>query len=276
VSRKEHKNIKPKKKKTSSYIPLDSPVDRLHPLVKMYGILCLGLGSAVFPSVWLGFIVTAFLLFIAYKAKILGRFSRFILAFAIPITCMLLIIHGLYSPKNVTVLADFGAVQLGLEGVMYTFNIVGTLMVFLGSFYIMTTTTYPGKLVAALQDAGLNPKAGYLILASLNVVPQIQRRIVTIQEAQTSRGVEVTGHVLQRFKAFLPIIGPTVMSSLVDVQERGMTLETRGFGAKGIRPSSFIELSITDKEKTAINILKVFAAACVAVAIIGKLWSIFG
>jgi energy-coupling factor transport system permease protein len=276
VSRNEKKNVKPKRKKTSSYIPLDSPIDRLHPMVKIYGILCLGFGCAVFPFEWLSFVVAAFLFVIAYKAKILDRFSKFIFAFAVPITCMLLIIQGLYSPKNVTVLADFGAVQLGLEGVRHTFNIVGTLLVFLGSFYIMTTTTYPGKLVTALQDAGLNPKAGYLILACLNVVPQIQRRIVTIQEAQTSRGVEVTGNVLQRFKAFLPIIGPTVMSSLVDVQERGMTLETRGFGAKDASPSSFIELTITDKEKTAILMLKIFAVACLAVTVIGKLCLYFG
>jgi energy-coupling factor transport system permease protein len=276
VNRSEHKNAKPKGKKTSSYIPLDSPIDRLHPMVKISGILCLGFGCAVFPFEWLSFIVTAFLFFIARKAKILDRFSKFIFAFAIPITCMLVIIQGLYSPKNVTVLVDFGAVQLGLEGVRHTFNIVGTLMVFLGSFYIMTTTTYPGKLVTALQDAGLSPKVGYLILASLNVVPQIQRRIVTIQEAQTSRGVEVTGNVLQRFNAFIPIIGPTIMSSLVDVQERGMTLETRGFGAKGTKPSSFIELAMTRNEKFAINTLKVFAAVCLAVAIVWKLWLSFG
>jgi energy-coupling factor transport system permease protein len=264
------------KKKTSSYIPLDSPIDRLHPLVKIYGILCLGIGCALFPFVWLSFVVTALLFFTAYQAKILERFSKFIFAFAVPITCMLLIIQGLYSPKNVTVLVDFGAVQLGLEGVRHTFKIVGTLMVFLGSFYIMTTTTYPGKLVAALQDAGLNPKAGYLILACLNVVPQIQRRIVTIQEAQTSRGVEVSGNVLQRFKAFLPIIGPTVMSSLVDVQERGMTLETRGFGMKDAKPSSFIELSMNDKESTAIFILQLFAGLCLVVAIVWRLWLRFG
>jgi len=264
------------KKKTSSYIPLDSPIDKLHPMVKIYGILCFGTGCAIFPFIWLAYIVTAFLFFVAYKGKILGRFSRFILAFAVPITLMLLIIQGLYSPKNVTVLADFGFARLGLEGVMYTFKIVGTLMVFLGSFYIMTTTTYPGKLVAALQDAGLDPKAGYLVLASLNVVPQIQRRIAIIQEAQTARGVEVEGGVFMRFKAFLPIIGPTVMSSLIDVQERGMTLETRGFGAKDVKPSSFIELNLTNREKTAKHILKLFTALCVAFTILWHLWLNFG
>ena len=259
-----------KSKKTSSYIPIDSPIDRLHPMVKIYGILCLGMGGAIFPSFFLSYVVVVFLFFIAAKAKLLKRFAKFVITFAIPLLVMLMFIQGLYSPKNVTILADFGFARLGLEGIRYTIKIVGTLLVVLGGFYLMTTTTYPGKLVAALQGAGMPPHAGYLILASLNVVPQIQRRISIIQEAQTARGVEVDGSMGVRLKAFLPIIGPVVMSSLVDVQERGMTLETRGFGASGVKPSSYIELKISPAEKRAKTILVAFLILCIAAAIIWK------
>ncbi|MDR1209082.1 MAG: energy-coupling factor transporter transmembrane protein EcfT [Clostridiales bacterium] len=270
------KQNKIKTKKTSSYIPLDSPIDRMHPMVKIYGVLCLGIGCAAFPFLWLSYAVVAFLFCVAWRAKLLGRFSKFIIAFAVPITCMLLIIQGLYSPKNVTVLADFGFARLGLEGVVYAFKTVGTLLVFLGGFYLMTTTTYPGKLVTAMQDAGLNSKAGYLVLASLNVVPQIQRRIAVIQEAQTARGVEVEGTMSTRFKAFLPIIGPTVMSSLVDVQERGMTLETRGFGVKDVRPTSFVALYLTPGEKAAKKVLVAFLIVCVLFAVFWALRPVLG
>jgi energy-coupling factor transport system permease protein len=263
-------------KKTSGYIPIDSPIDRLHPMVKIYAIICLGIGAAAFPSFVLAYILVLFLFFVAAQAKLLKKFSKFVIGFAIPIIIMLMFIQGLYSPKNVTFIADFGFAKLGLEGVIYTFKIVGTLLVFLGSFYLMTTTTYPGKLVAALQDSGMTPHVGYLILASLNVVPQIQRRIAIIQEAQTARGVEVDGSLRIRIKAFLPIIGPVVMSSLVDVQERGMTLETRGFGVKGIRPSSFVELHITPAEKRAKTVLVVFLVLCIISAIFWKIKSYLG
>ncbi|MCL2018944.1 MAG: energy-coupling factor transporter transmembrane protein EcfT [Oscillospiraceae bacterium] len=272
MSEKSKQAAKSKSKKTSSYVPIDSPIDRLHPMIKIYAIFCLGIGCAVFPFLWLAYSVVVFLFFVAWKAKMLTKFAGFITAFAIPITVMLLFIQGLYSPKNVTILADFGFAKLGLEGVLYTFKTVGTLLVFLGSFYLMTTTTYPGKLVTAMQDAGLNPKAGYLVLASLNVVPQIQRRIAVIQEAQTARGVEVTGKLKTRFTAFLPIIGPTVMSSLIDVQERGMTLEIRGFGAKGVKPSSLTELNVSPAEKAIKRVLVTFLILCIAFAFS---WAIF-
>lgn len=106
---------------------------------------------------------------------------------------MLMFIQGLYSPKNVTIIGDFGFAALGLEGTLYALKIVGTLLTFLSTFYLMTTTTYTGKLVAALTASGMNPKVGYLILARLNVVPQMQRRMSVIQEAQNARGVEPSG-----------------------------------------------------------------------------------
>jgi energy-coupling factor transport system permease protein len=263
-------------KKGSSYIPIDSPIDRLHPMVKIYAILCLGIGAAVFPGFVLAYVEVVFLFFVAARAKLLKKFAKFVLGFAVPILVMLMFIQGLYSPKNVTFIADFGFAKLGLEGVQYTFKIVGTLLVFLGSFFLMTTTTDPGKLVTALQDSGMNPHGGYLILASLNVVPQIQRRISIIQEAQMARGVEVDGSMRIRAKAFLPIIGPVVMSSLVDVQERGMTLETRGFGVKGVKPSSYVELITRPAEKRAKIILLMFLALCVLAAIAWNIKSYLG
>ncbi len=139
--------------------------------------------------------------------------------------------------------------QIGLEGVLYALKIISALLVFLSTFYIMNKTTYTGKLVAALTNSGLPPKAGYLVLASLNVVPQMQRRMGIIQEAQSARGVETGGGLIARMKAYIPLLGPVVMSSLTDAQERGMTLETRGFGITGIKQTSFVEVTSTKLDK---------------------------
>lgn len=246
---------------------MDSPIHRLHPVVKIYGIFCLGISALVYPSPILSYILVIFLFVVAALAKLLKGFSKFVIGFAIPITVMLLFIHGLYSSRNVTYIADLGFARLGLEGTMYAIKIVGGLLVFLGSFYITTTTTYPGKLVTALVDAGMNPKAGYLILASLNVVPQMQRRMTIIREAQMARGVEVDGNLFTRAIAFVPLIGPLVMSSLVDVQERSMTLETRGFGAKGVRPTSYVEAVQTPVDRLLQRLLVVFLAVTVITSI---------
>ena len=237
--------------KTSNYIPMDSPIDRMNPMVKIYAIFCLGLSALIYPGFILGYVIVALLFVAAAIAGLLKKFSKFIFMFFVPIFVMLMFIQVLYSPKNVTVLADFGFAQLGLEGTVYALKIVGTLLTFLGSFYLMSTTTYTGKLVAALTASGMNPKVGYLILASLNVVPQMQRRMSVIQEAQNARGVETKG---------------TMMS-----QERGMTLETRGFGIKGVKPTTYVEVTVSASDRVCKTCLVLFFVAVLAVSILMRL-----
>ena len=50
---------------------------------------------------------------------------------------------------------------------LYAAKVVVSLLVFLGSFYIMNKTTYVGAMVSALTSVGLSAKVGYLVLASL-------------------------------------------------------------------------------------------------------------
>lgn len=241
-------------KVSNSFVPKHTVIEELNPMTKILAVFSLGLGTLIFPNSWLGLFVIVGLFGAAAAAKLFKEFVKIMFGFGIPITVMLIFIQGCYSPKNVTFIADLGFARLGLEGILYALKIISTLLVFLGTFYIMNKTTYTGKLVAALTNSGLPPKAGYLVLASLNVVPQMQRRMSIIQEAQSARGVETAGGMLARIKAYIPLLGPVVMSSLTDAQERGMTLETRGFGITGVKQTTYVEVKKSGLDKV-LNIL---------------------
>lgn len=241
-------------KVSNSFVPKHTVIEELNPMTKILAVFSLGLGTLIFPNSWLGLFVILGLFGTAAVAKLFKEFTKIMFGFGVPITVMLIFIQGCYSPKNVTFIADLGFTRLGLEGILYALKVISTLLVFLGTFYIMNKTTYTGKLVAALTNSGLPPKAGYLVLASLNVVPQMQRRMFIIQEAQSARGVETAGGMLARIKAYIPLLGPVVMSSLTDAQERGMTLETRGFGITGVKQTTYVEVKKTGLDK-ALNIL---------------------
>lgn len=243
-------------------------VKELNPLTKLVLVLSLGIGCMIYPSPFLGYAILIVTLIVSWFMGFGKKISLLILGFGGPVTGMLLFIQGLYSPKNSTVIADLGFAQVGLEGTIYALKISSTLLVFLCTFYIFMQTTKNSETVAALTHSGLNMKIGYLILASLNVVPQMRRKVKTIQEAQESRGVEVTGKFYQRIKAFLPLIGPVVLSSLTDAQERGMTLETRGFSIKGVKPTSFIEV----KHSMSDQILKIISGLFIVFCILERFW----
>lgn len=258
------------KKKVSSYVPLDSPIDGLNPMTKITALVCFGVVGYASPTPIVPYVLLLVLVYISYRAKLMKKFISYVIPFGIPLLIMLLIFHGLYSSKNVTTIYDFGFAQLGLEGTIYAVKQVGAVLVFLGSFFLLTTTTHPGKLVTAFVDAGVNPKVGYLLLATFQIFPQMQMRLSTIREAQTTRGLEVEGNLIQRAGAFLPLIGPLVMSSLMSVQERGMTLETRGFGASNKKVTSFTEVEDTQKQKLTRKIMVILAVCMVAGSILYK------
>lgn len=258
-------------KYSNTFVPKHTFIEEMNPMVKIIAVFALGLGSLIFPNPYLGLVITALLFIVAYMARMLADFAKIIFGFGIPITVMLMFIQGGYSPKNETIIAHIWFLDIGLEGVMYALKIISTLLVFLGTFYIMNKTTYTGKLVAALTNSGLNSKVGYLVLASLNVVPQMQRRMGIIQEAQEARGVETGGSLVARMKAYIPLLGPVVLSSLTDAQERGMTLETRGFGLKGVKQTSYVEV-VTKKSDTIIkNILIAFFVVVLIISILMRL-----
>ncbi|MDY2777870.1 MAG: energy-coupling factor transporter transmembrane component T [Collinsella sp.] len=246
----------------------------LNPGTKLAFVLLTGFACMVSPGSILGAVLIILLFAIAAAARSLGPFARLMFGFGIPITVMLLFIQGLYSPANETIIFDFGFAKMGLEGVLSACKTVTTLLVFLGGFTHMNRTTKPSELVAALTERGLPPKAGYLVLASLNVVPQMKRRMSTIQEAQIARGLDIEGGALSRVRAMVPLLGPVVMSSLTDAEERSMTLETHGFHLNDVRHTTYVEVKHSSGDTPVVafaSVLFLLATAARIASVVGVL-----
>jgi energy-coupling factor transport system permease protein len=64
------------------------------------------------------------------------------------------------------------------------------------------------------------------------MVPRLQARTGAILDAQQARGLAISGSIRQRVRALVPLVGPVILGSLIDVRERTFALEARGFGAR--------------------------------------------
>jgi energy-coupling factor transport system permease protein len=89
----------------------------------------------------------------------------------------------------------------------------------------------------------------------------------TIIDAQRSRGLETQGSLRRRFGALLPLVGPLVFGSLVDVEERAIALEARAFKANRTKTSL---LQIPDS--SAQNIFRLSLIVLTLLAIGSRLW----
>ena len=56
-----------------------------------------------------------------------------------------------------------------------------------------------------------------------------------ISESQRARGLDTEGSFRARVRGLLPIVGPVIIGSLTDVEERSLALESRAFSRPGRR-----------------------------------------
>ena len=152
--------------------------------------------------------------------------------FSFTLILVIFLIQGLFNHDNRTVMFSIGVITFYREGVLFAVRIGCNILNMLLSFGIFVLTTSPQELVDELEKSGFSPKFGYIINSVFQILPQMMATKDVIAAAQRSRGMETEGNMLVRIKAFLPLISPVVMSSLINTRERAIALEVRGFGRK--------------------------------------------
>ena len=86
-----------------------------------------------------------------------------------------------------------------------------------------------------LERRGLSPRFAFVALATLEAVPAMVERASVIASAQRARGLDTEGSFRARLRGVLPLVGPVILSSLTEVEERSLALEVRAFGRPGRR-----------------------------------------
>ena len=71
------------------------------------------------------------------------------------------------------------------------------------------------------------------------MIEVLEKNSKIIMNAQKARGVETEGNILIRAKAFVPVLIPLILNSVIGTEERVLTLEARGFSMPGKRTHLF-------------------------------------
>ncbi len=97
---------------------------------------------------------------------------------------------------------------------------------------------FPIFLTMDMTDLGLTMcKAGipynlmFTFIDSFQVITLLRKDMEQIRDAQRARGLNTEGNLLQRFKAFIPIIVPVVANSIIKVQDQAVAMDTKGFNS---------------------------------------------
>ena len=107
---------------------------------------------------------------------------------------------------------------------------------------LLVLTTHPSDLFASLQKLGVPHEMNFMVSASLQMVPIVQREFQIVLSAQRSRGMRARG-----FASVLPSMVPVFAGTIERVQQLAMSLESRAFGSKGVK-TSLRQINATAKD----------------------------
>ena len=214
----------------SFFVKRDSPIHRLNPMTKV--VLALSLVLIAFSSPWYWTPQAIFLLAIvplSFIASVVKEYWNFFLKVILATVSVLFVMQALFLPGESRIIFEIFGLEVTELSAQLAFRNATRIAVMVSSFTILLLTTHPSELMSDLTRRGLPGQFAYVIIASLQIIPQMQAKSQTIISAQRSRGLDTQGSFFRRVGAIVPLVGPLVFGSLVEVEERAIAIEARGF-----------------------------------------------
>lgn len=171
----------------------------------------------------------------ALIAGVLPRLARTALLLTLPIAISALIVNVFFFPGGRDVLMQIGPITATGEGLTFALEVLARIFAISGAITLFYLTTRPAELVVDLERRGVSSRVAFVANASVQTVPGMVERAAQITAAQRARGLDTEGSLLRRIRGIVPIVGPVILGSLGEVEERTMTLEARGFSRPGRR-----------------------------------------
>jgi energy-coupling factor transport system permease protein len=211
-----------------------SPYHRLNPLTKAVIATVGSIGAFVLGGYVGPIAIIAVTLVLAWRAGVAGRLARVSLLLTLPIAISVVLV-SVFTRAGTTVLFEIGPFDATVEGVDFALQTLVRLFAISLSIGLFIMTTEPRAFVFDLERRGVPPRAAFVAVATIEAVPTLVERATTISESQRARGLDTEGSFVARVRGLLPIVGPVIIGSLTDVEERSLALESRAFSRPGRR-----------------------------------------
>ena len=234
---------------------------KLYPLTKLYLALALIISAFIIPSHIYDYsmiIICGIIVSFENKLKV---YSKRIFLSLFWLFTAIFIIQSLFIPAG-EVWVKFAFISVYKEGVMKAVGLTSKLTAIVSALTMLTLITPIKDFTLALEKKGLNPKAAFILMLTLQTIPEMKKQANVIMDSQKARGIETEGNILVRAKALIPIFIPLVLSSIANTEERAITLEARGFSV-GEKRTILYDIKETKNDKIMKIMLTIFIVLCI-------------
>jgi energy-coupling factor transport system permease protein len=222
----------------SFFVKRDSLLHRLNPLTKLTLVLTLILISFLSPWYWTPEILFVFVVIpLSFLGKVNREFLRAFWRIILPAAAFLFLMQAFFQPVGTQVIFQIWFLDITKESLLFALRNAMRIIVMVSSFTLFLLTTHPSELMSDLTRRGLPGQFAYVIISTLQIIPQMQAKAQTIISAQRSRGLDTQSSYFRRAGSLFPLVGPLVFGSLVEVEERAIAIEARGFTSTHVKTS---------------------------------------
>jgi len=232
------------------YYPVDSPIHRLDPRVKLLSTLLFLISLFVTGNAWAYLLGALFIGIQIVLAKISLKYMfrgirgiLFLLLFSV-------IMNLFMTPGKV--LISFWFLQITEEGLLQAGKMAVRLILLLLGSSLLTFTTTPTELTDGLEQ-GLSflkvfkipvHEMAMMMSIALRFLPVLTEELDKIERAQMARGADFeSGNLLRRMKALVPVLVPLIVSAFRRAGELATAMEARcyhgGEGRTRMKPLKF-------------------------------------
>ncbi len=159
-------------------------------------------------------------------AAAIGRLSQVLRSWktVAPVSISLLVIYSWAYPGSTDFIWIFG-VQSFFAGLLIVVRLLG----FVTVMYLLLISAGP---VAIVEWAGdVNEDLGIMVSLTLSVVPVMKQQMDVTMQAQIARGLNIEDSLIARARAYLSVLIPVVVKSLVRAYGMAALLHVRGYGS---------------------------------------------
>jgi energy-coupling factor transport system permease protein len=212
------------------YIDRDSQLHRLNPLTKLVMVFTFIMLAFLGPGFWLPtLLILGAIIPLSFLGKIHREYFNATKRLLFPVVGFLFAMQSVFHPDDSRILFQLWFLDVSMGSVRYAYLTASRIFVMVSSFILLLLSTHPSILMSDLTRRGLSGSFAYVITSTLQILPQMRTKANTIIDAQRSRGLDTEGGYRQRVRALLPLVGPLVFGSLVEVEERAIAIEARAF-----------------------------------------------
>lgn len=237
------------------YYPIDSPISKLDPRIKILATIAFIVGIFIADSSWGQALSALFIVSVVAMAKLPPKIVIKSVKPIIILVCFTAVLNLFFYTQG-TVIFSLGFIKIYSGAILFAITMAVRLVLLVMGTSLLTLTTQPVALTDGIESL-LSPlkaikfpvhELALIMSIALRFIPTLMDETDRIIRAQTARGAKFdSGNILQRAKAMIPILIPLLVSSFRRADELADAMDSRCYsGGKNRTKMKKMEIHFND------------------------------